>query len=338
MCATVQATKPFNMSLNKNEKEAILRKLQSGDLELLKDAIEKYPNIKLSELLYEQTGDSALHIAARLCNVNDLHYFLQTFSPDYVNFRNKDDKTPLHEAVQFSKYENVHLLLENGADVNALKRSDWTPLMLACTKTNANSGKIARLLIARGAVLDHKNKDGWCSLHFACKEGNVEIVRLLLEKGADSTAETRNGRTALHIAALHCHDGVVRELLKLKPDINTIDCCGNTPFLEAVLGGCLTTCKTLLRNGADAHTTNSFGFGALHLAVSIEDSREMIRFLVNDLHLDVNAMSRMGMRPLHCAARADNTINYNLLVSLGANRKLKDTFKRLSFEYFTVPN
>lgn len=322
------------MPLNRKEKDMILRKLQSGDTKTLKDAIKTHANLNLNELLYEQTGDSALHIVARLGSCTDLQFLLQTFSPDYINYRNKDDKTPLHEAVQFTKQDNVRFLIENGADVNALKRADWTPLMLASTKTNAGSFKIAELLIEHGAIINHQNKDGWTALHFACKEGNVDIVNLLLENGADAQKKTKNGRLPLHVASLHGHKAVVSELLKQKIDVNSSDSCGNTPFLEAVLGGSVETCKILLQLGADAYVANSLGFSALHLSASTENSCEMIEFLVNDLRLEVNAVSKIGLTPLHCAARANNKLGYDLLLSLGANRFVKDSLHRLSSDYF----
>lgn len=326
------------MSLTRREIDKILCKLQSGDLTLLKQAIQKHPNINLNDLLYQQTGDSAIHILARLGTPENLQYVLQTFTPECVNYRNNDDKTPLHEAAQFSKYENVQFLIDNGADVNALKRSDWTPLMLACTKNNAESVKIAHLLIEHGASINHGNKDGWHALHFACKEGNTGMVKLLMKNAADVTIVTKNGRTPLHIAALHGHCGIVRELCEQKIIVNEKDCCGNTPFLEAVMGGSIIVCKLLLEKGASACATNSLGFGALHLAVNADNPHEMVGFLVNNLGFDVNAVSKLGLTPLHCAARANNRCSYDLLVSLGANKTLKDTFGRIGVEYFSVTN
>lgn len=79
-----------------------------------------------------------------------------------------------------------------------MKRADWTPLMLACTKQNLD---IIQILTENGASPTLRNKDGWNSFHLACREGNVAIVSHLLSK--DPTlwqSKSRNDRTPLHTA------------------------------------------------------------------------------------------------------------------------------------------
>jgi len=95
-----------------------------------------------------------------------------------------------------------------GANVNAVKKADWTPLMLACTKQDA---EIVRLLLLYGADILFKNKDGWNSLHLAVREGNLEIVSAILEHSDHQVPVTKvelcqtkskNGRSLLHTAGL----------------------------------------------------------------------------------------------------------------------------------------
>lgn len=93
-----------------------------------------------------------------------------------------------------------------GADVNAVKNADWTPLMLACTKLQAD---VISILLNHGADPLFRNKDGWNSFHIASREGSVEILQLLVSKLTDPTAErldqlvnsrSKNGRKPLHTA------------------------------------------------------------------------------------------------------------------------------------------
>lgn len=93
-----------------------------------------------------------------------------------------------------------------GADVNALKNADWTPLMLACTKLRAD---VVTILLRHGADPLFRNKDGWNSFHIASREGNVEILKLLMSELRDPTVEridrlvnfpSKNGRKPLHTA------------------------------------------------------------------------------------------------------------------------------------------
>ena len=71
---------------------------------------------------------------------------------------NVDGKTPLHEAAQFSKAEIVRTLLEHNVKVDPLKRADWTPLMLACTKAGPEALEVVKLLLHHDADLNLKNK------------------------------------------------------------------------------------------------------------------------------------------------------------------------------------
>ena len=64
----------------------------------------------------------------------------------------------MHEAAQFSKAEIGRILLEHNVKVDPLKRADWTPLMLACTKDGPEALEIVKMLICRGADLNLKNK------------------------------------------------------------------------------------------------------------------------------------------------------------------------------------
>lgn len=85
-----------------------------------------------------------------------------------------------------------------GVEIDALKRADWTPLMLACTKNNEN---VVRDLVENGANLLLQNKDGWTSFHLACREGDVSIVSYLLSVNPEVwKTSSKNGRTPLHTA------------------------------------------------------------------------------------------------------------------------------------------
>lgn len=95
--------------------------------------------------------------------------------------------------------------------MNALKRADWTPLMLACTKTDKLD--TVRLLLDNKAIVECQNKDGWTAMHIACREGTLDVFRLLRDSNADIFNKTKNGRNTLHIAALHGNQAIVEDLL-----------------------------------------------------------------------------------------------------------------------------
>jgi ankyrin repeat protein len=77
----------------------------------------------------------------------------------FLNVKNSEGKTPLHEAAQFLQFDVVKFLIDQNADrnvgqnvdktvgqnvveIDALKRADWTPLMLAATRTGEDAAKV----------------------------------------------------------------------------------------------------------------------------------------------------------------------------------------------------
>ena len=135
----------------------------------------QYGRVEVVQVLLE-------HVANLGSDDDDRKTKFQVVS-DYVNARNAEGKTPLHFASQGS-YRGVNialchiarLLLERGADINALSQTRSTPL------------------------------------HLAAQDGRIEVVRVLLEHGANVVAEDGRGRTALQVASDQGHDAVIKFL------------------------------------------------------------------------------------------------------------------------------
>lgn len=295
----------------------------------LKRLLENHPAIDIDKPLYEKTGDTIFHIAARAGNANLLEYLLtQTTRTDHKNI---DCKTPLHEACQFVRFESVAKLIEHGANVNALKKADWTPLMLACTKTGNDARKTVRNLCENGALVNTRNKDGWTALHCACRGGDVEIVSLLTPL-ATPDVRTNNGRTVMHIAALHGHRDVV-EYLSSRSDVAAADCGGNVPLHEATCGGDVEIVKLLIEKGAKIGAVNDNGFNCLHIAAS-EGSLTLVQFFAT--RIGVDSRTKLSYTALHCAARKKRTSVIETLLGLGADASARDSNDRVYVDYLRV--
>ena len=97
----------------------------------------------------------------------------------------------------------IRLLISRGTDVNARDLSGIsageTPLIVAAMKGQT---EIAALLIAKGAKVNTKTKDGQTALIYAARapEDRSEVAKLLIENGADVNAEDNKGMTALDYA------------------------------------------------------------------------------------------------------------------------------------------
>lgn len=97
------------------------------------------------------------------------------------------------------------VVIRLGANINVVKRADWTPLMLACTRKD--NDKLVSLLLDSGADPFFVNKDGWSCLHISSREGNPTIVKMIVnsildleKRGALVQLKSRNGRKPLHTA------------------------------------------------------------------------------------------------------------------------------------------
>ncbi|XP_030755991.1 ankyrin repeat domain-containing protein 16-like [Sitophilus oryzae] len=321
------------VGLDKRIRDKVLLEIQHNNLTSLKKLKSENPLFHWNHICYEKTGDSLLHVASRLGYQEIIDYLLSDeFGTSCVDIKNKDDKTPLHEATQFGQLASVLKLCSYGADVNALRRGDWTPLMLACTKIQDDiSLQIVQTLFRNGALINIRNKDGWSCAHMLAREGSIEILEFLISRGLDVSINTKNGRSPLHIASLHGHIGISSLLLKYI-DINLKDNCGNTPLHEAVLGQHIDLCKFLIKNGANICARNNSDFSLLHLAAS-KAQNNIIKYILNELKFDINDQNRNGWTSLHCAAKQSNKEAYKYLEKNGANVDIKDNYGRTAFDY-----
>ncbi|XP_050569486.1 ankyrin repeat domain-containing protein 16 isoform X4 [Cygnus atratus] len=165
-----------------------------GQLEELKDALRRGD---AGGQRCGRSGDTLLHLAARHGHRRLLAWLLEELALD-VEVANGDYKRPLHEAASMGHGECVSYLLARGASVDPLKRADWTPLMMACTRQNL---EVIKDLVEHGANPLLKNKDGWNCFHLASREGHGQVLRYLLAASPSSwDTESTTRRTPLHTA------------------------------------------------------------------------------------------------------------------------------------------
>ncbi|XP_057644056.1 ankyrin repeat domain-containing protein 16 isoform X1 [Chionomys nivalis] len=299
----------------------LCRLVQEGQLRALQEELEAAGGC------HGPAGDTLLHCAARHGRQNILAYLVEAWSMD-IEAANRDYKRPLHEAASMGHRNCVRYLLDRGAAVDSLKKADWTPLMMACTRKNL---EVIQDLVEHGANPLLKNKDGWNSFHIASREGDPVILQYLLTVCPDAwKTESKIRRTPLHTAAMHGCFEAVQELLDrchYEPDCR--DNCGVTPFMDAIQCGHVNIAMLLLeKHKACPSAEDSLGAQALHRA-AVTGQDEAVRFLVSGLGIDVDVRAKSTqLTALLYAAKEGQTSTVQTLLSLGADINSKDERNR----------
>ena len=199
----------------------------------------------------------------------------------------------------------TQLLLEHGAEVNALDDDCATPLHFA---SSHGMLEIAQLLLHHGAKAKTENIQGQTLLHaisqtkyFSCN--NPDLTRLLLGLGLDVNAEDNDKATPLHFACSHGNFETALVLLDHSANVNAQNSDSHTPLHQASLGSGYhfgddpQITRLILERGADVNARDKYQATPLHLACSLS-KLDTVRALL-DHGADARAQNVDGWTPLH---------------------------------------
>ena len=124
------SSKKSKQALPTEAVNALLRGIQYGsfpDLEKFRQTYRLPPSISVESLVTCTNchGDTPFLVAARYGQVE----MLKRLHHNYVipvHHSNTDGKNALHEAAQYGQVDSAHYLISAGANVDSLKRADWS--------------------------------------------------------------------------------------------------------------------------------------------------------------------------------------------------------------------
>ncbi|GJQ80884.1 hypothetical protein Trydic_g14141 [Trypoxylus dichotomus] len=138
----------------------------------------------------------------------------------YQTLDELDFERGIWSAAQSGDLDKVADLIENGEDVNAKDAAGYTALHYAARNGHL---ELCKYLLAKGCDVNAVTKAGSATpLHRACSSGSHKIVEVLLHHKADVNLQDGDGKTALHRAAQAQNKEICERLIAISAELKLV--------------------------------------------------------------------------------------------------------------------
>ena len=260
------------------------------------------------------TGGLVREIEGKYIPISELPFTALLRSQSYV----REEKSGL-----------LRLLLEHGADLNALGENEYSLFQsLVATSNLVGYLDLVGLALRVGADPLHLNQWGQSALQTACnlreemQRNGVEVtdvLQLFFSAGVDLNATDGKGRTLLFDAAARRQTDLVSWLLSKGVLLGIRDTAGNTALhalFESSAPIPAELARLLTGQSADLNARGSDGSTALFLAAEHDAHNGMVQLLV-EKGADINLANEDEVTPLGIATQVGAKQNAAFLKSKG---------------------
>lgn len=262
-----------------------------------------------------------------------------------------EGKTPLIIAVGNSYIDTAKILIENGANINAVDIEGWSALSYAVNNGDIEIAKlllenkakikdelliaikspivesrinIMKLLIDNKANINYTDEDGFNPLNIAIESGDMELTKFLITNGANVNSLMQDGISLIGYAIAQNNMDLLQILIENGANVNYTggDSWADIPLMTASRLGLDNVVRILLTRNADINAVDMNGNTALHTA-ALNSQLSVVKLLL-EKNPDLDIQNKVGNTALHLAVISGNIDIVGELVLKGANTKIRN--------------
>lgn len=262
-----------------------------------------------------------------------------------------EGKTPLIIAVGNSYIDTAKILIEKGANINAVDIEGWSALSYAVNNGDieiaklllTNKAKIKgelllaikspivesrinmmKLLIDNKANINYTDENGFNPLNIAIESRDMELTKFLITNGAHVNNLMQDGVSLIGYAIVQNNMDLLQILIENGANVNyTVgDSWANTPLQMASRLGLDNVVRILLTRNADINAVDMNGNTALHTA-ALNSQLSVVKLLL-EKNPNLDIQNKVGNTALHLAVISGNIDIVGELVLKGANTRIRN--------------
>ena len=262
-----------------------------------------------------------------------------------------EGKTPLIIAVGNSYIDTAKILIENGANINAVDIEGWSALSYAVNNGDIEIAKLLlenkakikdelliaikspivessinmmKLLIDNKVNINYTDEDGFNPLNIAIESGDMELTKFLITNGANVNSLMQDGVSLIGYAIAQNNMDLLQMLIENGANVNYTngDSWANTPLQTASRLGLDNVVRILLTRNADINAVDMNGNTALHTA-ALNSQLSIVKLLL-EKNPNLDIQNKVGNTALHLAVISGNINIVGELVLKGANTRIRN--------------